>query len=140
LLSRRTNIRPLAEIQASRHTPRQPEGNWRNGIILEAETDWRVVSVEVRAERDSRVRELRLAGLPVTGIMDETGLTYGQVQSSIFRQGLRGIGGAAKKGGWRAQAAQSRRRRSRETVPLHKTHLASAAKDEVVPLQSLQSG
>jgi hypothetical protein len=98
------------------------------------------VSAEVRAERDRRVRELRLAGLPVTEFMDETGLTYGQVQSSIYRQGLRGIGGAAKKVGWRAQAAQSWRRKNRQTAPLDKLHSPSADKDGVAPLQSLQSG
>lgn len=40
LLSRRTNLKTLAEIEAERRAPRQPEGNWRNGITPKGAPDW----------------------------------------------------------------------------------------------------
>jgi hypothetical protein len=100
LLSRRTNLKSLAEIEAERRAPRQREGNWRNGINPEVDDRWRRTSPKERAERDIKIRELWLAGKTYQQILCELDLPYGTVQTSIHRQGLRGKGGS-RKSGWR---------------------------------------
>jgi hypothetical protein len=98
MLARRTNIRSLSEIEAERRAERQPEGNWRDGIIPECGTEPRYVSSEKLAERDLKIRALRLSGHSLQEIMISLDLSYGRVIASIARQKLGNVGGAAKRG------------------------------------------
>lgn len=116
LLSRRNNIRSLAEIEAARRGDRQPEGSWRTGVAPETGKTKRYVSPEELADRDRKVREMRLARHTMQDIMIALDMSYGRVQASIFRQGLYGVGGAGRAATWRVQAGHAARRRDRAAV------------------------
>jgi hypothetical protein len=93
LLSRRTNIKSLAEIEAERKAKRpiQPP------IIITAPSHYVRLTHEQKLERDAKIRELRLLGRSMAEISDMTGTPSGTVASVIVKLGLQGMGGKCKK-------------------------------------------
>jgi hypothetical protein len=93
LLSRRTNIKSLAEIEAERKTKRpiQPP------IIIAPSSRYVRLTPQQKVERDAKIRELRILSHSMAEISDLTGTPPGTVASVIVKLGLQGMGGKCKK-------------------------------------------
>jgi hypothetical protein len=93
LLSRRTNIRSLAEIEAER-VARQPKPT---PIEVISPPRYVYLTPAQKIERNLRIKELWLIGNSMREIHELTGIQQGTGASVINKLGLAGMGGKCKK-------------------------------------------